>query len=119
MRSLVGYPSPGAPMGGGHASRRQPMRVRSRFAPALLALLGALLLPAPRVVSAQQEPPIEFIKVSDLNALLHKGAPAKVIDVRSRQEYLTRHIKGAMSIPLDTIELRAGEVPRQGLVVLY
>jgi len=96
------------------------MRVGSRFAPALLALLGALLLPAPRMVSAQQqEPPIEFIKVSDLNSLLRKGAPAKVIDVRSRQEYLTRHIKGAMSIPLDTIELRAGEVPRQGLVVLY
>src|SRR5215510_3282632 len=97
------------------------MRVRSRFAPALLALLGALLLPAaPRVGQAQQqELPIELIKVDQLNALLRKGAPAKVIDVRSRQEYLTRHIKGAMSIPLDTIELRAGEVPRQGLVVLY
>jgi hypothetical protein len=96
------------------------MRVRSRFAPALLALLGALLLPAaPRVGSAQQEPPIEFIKVDQVNALLRKGAPTKLIDVRSRQEYLTRHIKGAMSIPLDTIELRVGEIPRQGLVVLY
>jgi hypothetical protein len=96
------------------------MKVRSRFAPALLALLGALLLPAAaRVGSAQQEPPIQFIKVDELNGLLHKGAAAKLIDVRSRQEYLTRHIKGAMSIPLDTIELRAGEVPRQGLVVLY
>jgi len=96
------------------------MRTRSRFAPALLALLGALLLPAAaRVGSAQQEPPIEFIKVDQLNGMLRKGAPAKMIDVRSRQEYLTRHIKGAMSVPLDTIELRAGEIPRQGLVVLY
>ena len=96
------------------------MRVRSRFAPMLVALLGALLLPAAaRVGGAQQDPPIQFIKVDELNALLHKGAPAKVIDVRSRQEYLAQHIKGAMSIPLDTIELRAGEVPRQGLVVLY
>ena len=51
--------------------------------------------------------------------MLRKGAPTKLIDVRSRQEYLTRHIKGAMSIPLDTIELRVGEIPRQGLVVLY
>ncbi len=41
------------------------------------------------------------------------------MDVRSRQEYLTRHIKNAVSIPLDTIDLRAGEIPRQGLVVLY
>ena len=97
------------------------MRVRSRFAPALLALLGAVLLPAtPRAGHAQQQgPPIEFIKVDELNGLLRKGAPAKLVDVRSRQEYLTRHIKGAMSIPLDTIELRAGEIPRQGLVVLY
>jgi len=97
------------------------MRVRFRFTPAVVALLGALLLPvAPRLASAQQqEPPIEFIKVDQLNALLRKGAPTKVIDVRSRQEYLTRHIKGAMSVPLDTIELRAGEIPRQGLVVLY
>ena len=97
------------------------MRARSRFAPALVGLLGALLLPlAPRVAGAQQqEPPVEFIKVDQLNALLRKGAPTKVIDVRSRQEYLTRHIKGAMSVPLDTIELRAGEIPRQGLVVLY
>jgi 3-mercaptopyruvate sulfurtransferase SseA len=97
------------------------MKVRSRFAPALLALLGALLLPAtPRVGSAQQQaPPIELIKVDQVNAMLQKGAPVKLIDVRSRQEYLTRHIKGAMSVPLDTVELRAGEIPRQGLVVLY
>ena len=96
------------------------MKVTSRSAPALVALLGVLLLPAAsRPGSAQQEPPIEFIKVVQLNALLRKGAPPKVIDVRSHQEFLTRHIKGAMSIPLDTIELRAGEIPRQGLVVLY
>ena len=97
------------------------MKARSRFAPALLALLGALLLPvAPRVSSAQEQgPPIELIKVDQVNALLHKGAAVKLIDVRSRQEYLSRHIKGAMSVPLDTVELRAGEIPRQGLVVLY
>ena len=96
------------------------MRVTSRFAPALVALLGVLLLPAAsRLGSAQQEPPVEFIKVDQLNVMLRKGTPAKVVDVRSRQEFLTRHIKGALSIPLDTIELRVGEIPRQGLVVLY
>ena len=57
--------------------------------------------------------------MDELSALLRKGTPAQVIDVRSRQEFLTRHIKGAISIPLDTIEMRAGEVSRQGLVVLY
>jgi Rhodanese-like domain len=96
------------------------MRVRPRIAPALLALLAAALLPgAARVGAAQQQPPIELIKVSQLNFLLKKGSPVQIVDVRSRQEYLTRHIKGAISIPLDTVELRAGELPRQGLVVLY
>jgi rhodanese-like protein len=96
------------------------MRAMLRYAPALLALLAAVALPAAsRVGHAQSQPPIELIKVDQLNALLKKGAPAQLIDVRSRQEYLTRHIKGAISIPLDTIEFRAGEVSRQGLVVLY
>jgi hypothetical protein len=97
------------------------MRVRPGIVPALLALVATALLPgAARVGRAQpQQPPIELIKVSQLNALLKKRAPVQIIDVRNRQEYLTRHIKGAISIPLDTLELRAGEVPRQGLVVLY
>jgi Rhodanese-like domain len=95
------------------------MRVRSRFAPALLALLAAALLPGASRVGNAQQPPIELIRVDQLNALLQKGTAAQVIDVRSRQEYLNRHIKGAISIPLDTIELRAGEISRQGLVVLY
>jgi rhodanese-related sulfurtransferase len=73
------------------------------------------------VGSAQQPPgpPIALIKVSELTALLRKGTQVQIVDVRARQEYLSRHIKGAVSIPLDTIEARAGEVSRQGLVVLY
>jgi hypothetical protein len=95
------------------------MRVRPRFVMTLVGLVGALLLPGASRIGSAQQPPIELIKVEQLNALLRKGTPVQIIDVRSRQEYLSRHIKGALSIPLDTIELRAGEVPRQGLVVLY
>ncbi len=95
------------------------MTVRVRFAPAVLALLAAALLAgASRETSAQQAQ-FDLIKVAQLDFLLRKNAKVQIIDVRSRQEYLNRHIKGAVSIPLDTIELRAGEVPRQGLVVLY
>jgi hypothetical protein len=95
------------------------MRVRPRFVPVLLALLGAALLPGAPTPASAQRPPFEIIKVAQLDSLLRKGTQVQVIDVRSRQEYLTRHIKGAVSIPLDTIDLRAGEIPRQGLVVLY
>ena len=95
------------------------MRIRPCFAPALLALLAAALLPGVSRMGNAQQPPIELIKVDQLNALLRRGTQVQIVDVRSRQEYLTRHIKGAVSIPLDTVELRAGEIPRQGLVVLY
>jgi rhodanese-related sulfurtransferase len=32
---------------------------------------------------------------------------------------LIRHIKGAVSIPVDSIEMRSREIPRDGIVVLY
>ena len=95
------------------------MRVRPRIVPALLALLAAALMPGTPHEANAQQPPFELIKVAQLDSLLRKGTKIQVVDVRSRQEYLTRHIKGAVSIPLDTVELRVGEIPRQGLVVLY
>jgi 3-mercaptopyruvate sulfurtransferase SseA len=94
------------------------MTVGFRFVPVVLGLLTALLAAATPEASAQQAQ-FEAIRVAQLDFLLKKNAKVHIIDVRSRQEYLTRHIKGAVSIPLDTIELRAGEIPRQGLVVLY
>jgi hypothetical protein len=95
------------------------MTVRSRVAAPLLALLAALVLPGASPVANAQKPTFEVIRVAELNALMKKGTKVSIVDVRSRQEYLTRHIKTAVSIPLDTVELRAGEIPRQGLVVLY
>lgn len=63
--------------------------------------------------------PISLIGVKQVAQLLHDGAPVLLVDVRSRQEYLIRHIKGAVSIPVDNIDLRSREIPRDGLVVLY
>ena len=94
------------------------MRVRPGVVSALVLLAVAFLPGASRAVDAQQ-PAFERIKVAQLDYLLRKGTQVQLVDVRSRQEYLSRHIKNAVSIPLDTIELRAGEIPRQGLVVLY
>ena len=95
------------------------MTVESRVTLPMLALLAALLLPGASPPASAQKPEFEVIKVAELNALLKKGTKVAIVDVRSRQEYLTRHIKSAVSIPLDTVEIRAGEIPRQGLVVLY
>jgi hypothetical protein len=65
------------------------------------------------------EMPIDFIPVKQVAQLLNDGARVVLVDVRSRQDYLIRHIKGAESIPLDSIDARASEIPRDGLVILY
>lgn len=56
---------------------------------------------------------------SEVNRLLKRGAPVLFVDVRSLQEYLERHIPKSVSIPLETLEERFGEVPTDRLVVLY
>jgi Rhodanese-like domain len=63
--------------------------------------------------------PIELIQVKQVVQLLSDGARVAFVDVRSRQEYLIRHIKNALSIPLDNIDARSWEIPRDGLVILY
>jgi hypothetical protein len=63
--------------------------------------------------------PIDFIRVKQVAQLLSVGARVVLVDVRSRQDYLIRHIKGAESIPLDHIDARSSEIPRDGLVIFY
>jgi len=63
--------------------------------------------------------PIELIRVKQVAQLLSDRAPVMIVDVRSRQEYLIRHIKDALSIPLDRIDARSSEIPRDGLVIFY
>ena len=62
---------------------------------------------------------IDFIRVKQVAQLLSDSARVVLVDVRSRQEYLIRHIKGAVSIPLDSIDARSSEIPRDGLVIFY
>jgi rhodanese-related sulfurtransferase len=89
-----------------------------RRPPTLGSILALLLLGA--VTAAAQEAPVPLIGVVEVSKLLNEGARrVLLVDVRSRPEYQARHIKGAVSVPLNEIEQRAAEIPRQGLVVLY
>jgi hypothetical protein len=85
----------------------------------LLLILGAGLSQAAQMAPSGEDIPIELIRVKQVAQLLSDGAPVALVDVRSRQEYLIRHIKGAASIPIDSIELRSRDIPREGIVVLY
>jgi hypothetical protein len=79
-------------------------------------LLGLLLLGAG---ATAQEAPVALVGVDEVHRLLREGRAVRLVDVRSRPEYEARHIAGAVSVPLDEIDRRAAEIPRQGLVVLY
>jgi rhodanese-related sulfurtransferase len=52
-----------------------------------------------------------------LDRVRRKGAV--VVDVRPVEEYEAGHIAGAMSIPLDELESRLAEIPRDAEVVAY
>jgi hypothetical protein len=85
----------------------------------LWLILGTGLALAAQMSPPGEDIPIELIGVKQVAQLLSDGAPVALIDVRSRQEYLIRHIKGAVSIPIDSIEARSRDIPRAGIVVLY
>ena len=54
----------------------------------------------------------------ELRARLRDG-DVVVLDVRPKPEYHAGHIRGAMSIPIDDLKVRLGEVPRGAEVVAY
>jgi Rhodanese-like domain len=95
------------------------MRVTCRQTAALLFLLGAGLAQAAQLPPPGEDIRIEFIQVKQVAQLLSDGALVQLVDVRSRQDYLIRHIKGAISIPIDNIEIKSRDIPRDGIVVLY
>ncbi len=48
-----------------------------------------------------------------------RGGDVVVLDVRPSDEYASGHIPGALSIPLDELDERLGELPRETTVVAY
>lgn len=95
------------------------MRLISVLTIVPLLFVGAGILQAGQPPLPGGDIPIEFIRVKEVVQLLGDGAKVVLVDVRSRQDYLINHIKGALSAPLEHMDARAREIPRDGLVVLY
>ena len=70
-------------------------------------------------IQIAQDIPIEFITAEEVKQRLDAGAPQALIDVRDLKSFEKTHLPGAISIPLRTLELRVGEIPRDAPVVLY
>ena len=62
---------------------------------------------------------LEPISRKELLARLRAGEPLVVVDVRPVEEYRAGHLPGAMSIPLDELEERLRELPREREIVAY
>lgn len=63
----------------------------------------------------------EPVEPLDRRALLKRARNGEVtiIDVRPHEEYLSGHIRGAISIPIDELESRVAELPSDQEIVAY
>jgi predicted sulfurtransferase len=94
----------------------------------LLALAATPALAAPQaatpvtpVEKPQMTPTQETarrISVDEARQALAKGE-AVLVDVRSKEAYEAKHAQDALSIPLDEIGSRAGELPKNKLIITY
>lgn len=82
-----------------------------------LVVLAAAMLDAD--AHAGDEAGLEFIGADALRRMQSSPARIVIVDVRTPAEFEDAHIKGAINVPLADLEGRVGEIPRQGLVVLY
>src|SRR5260370_37114838 len=111
------------------AATRDGTRVRYRLAsPAVYRFWVALRsLAAERLPGVQglvaaylgSREGLEAIDADELLARLRAGDPLVVVDVRPVEESQAAHVAGAVSIPLEELEQRLRELPREREVVAY
>ena len=61
---------------------------------------------------------IRRVTVPELQELVRKNQ-AFIVDVRNEDAYNIAHIRGAKLIPLSDVEKRAGELPKDRVIVTY
>ena len=84
---------------------------------ALLVLSSPILVAAPGCGSQSAEPAQAEAPPRDPHALVAAGAT--LLDVRTPEEFSERHLEGAVNIPVDQVEARMSEIPRDRPVVVY
>jgi rhodanese-related sulfurtransferase/DNA-binding transcriptional ArsR family regulator len=109
-------------------ARRDGQRVHYRLAgddvyqllTALRAVARERLAELEVAVAAYLQTPDELEPVTreELWALARSGA-VTILDVRPREEYLAGHIPGALSVPLDALDLLLTRLPLKSEIVAY
>ena len=87
--------------------------------PALLTGLALItLLPGPGVAMAEGSDQAPRVTAAEVKQLAAKGEVV-IIDVRSKDAYDVEHAEGAVSIPLQELEGRLAELPKDKLIAAY
>lgn len=74
--------------------------------------------PAIAQVPADPSESARRITAADARQALAKGE-AVLVDVRSKEAYTAEHAQGAITIPLGEVTTRAGELPKDKLIITY
>jgi len=94
-----------------------PVARRNLYIAIAIALLGLVLfyfIQRSEPVSARTIAPADY-----QSEFVESGAAHLLLDVRTPEEFASGHIAGAVNIPLDTLESRMSEVPKDQPVVVY
>ena len=86
-------------------------------------LLAAALAVVVSPLARAADPPGGSAEAKRLTAAEAKaaleGGRAVLIDVRVKQAFDAEHAKGALSLPLAELNTRAGELPKDKLIIAY
>ena len=84
-----------------------------------LAVLVLLALGRPAAAGHPGSAAVLTIDADSLQQLTRQGRPVLAVDVRAPEAFQAGRLPGARSIPLTALTARQGELPPDGLVVLY
>jgi hypothetical protein len=68
--------------------------------------------------AAPQSDGVRRVPIAESRAMAERGE-AVIYDVRDQRAYEANHVKGAKLVPLDEVEARAAEFPKDKLVITY
>lgn len=97
------------------------LKSRSAVIAGLLCLItGASAFAQPQTTSKPSADPADARRISGEEArqAVAKGE-AVLVDVRDKQAYDAGHAKGAVALPLSDLPSRAGELPKDKLIITY